>query len=360
MADQLDDGATLIPFSNALITGVNYHCLNWRDWWAANKERVPVKIALWAFDSVVRSRSEFGIEMLHENNPAIKKVSDLVWDTMTVLLGVRWCRLVKCSVAYELGQQDFHEKHKTRCACTMIHLLSLDDEARQQALIWSQHEAGAQAVNNMVQFSTLPLVSNGVRSIILAEDATKISIDVKKSIQSHHRRKTHADICSHIAAAEEGKHRGTKLRTYAMIISPATCNKPHWSLGIRSEIKRTIVTALRLGVLDLAIEEDRISGLDRRNQLYQTCLLCRSRGFLNTEDEIHFLFECESLESRRQTFLRKLKMLAPTIDVTNRQNLIYLMKSPNMAVHETLGDLAFALLKERSTLTGVCSKFLRS
>jgi hypothetical protein len=115
-----DDGVTLVPLSNSLVTALNHHCLSWREWWAANKEGIPVKIGLWAFESVVRSRSELGIGLLHENSSAMKKVFELIRDTMTALLGLRWYRVVKCSVAYELGQQDSTEKHKTRNASSMI------------------------------------------------------------------------------------------------------------------------------------------------------------------------------------------------------------------------------------------------
>jgi hypothetical protein len=230
----LDYKADMKRFGNALISSVQFHCMNWKDWWNGCNDIVSVKVGLWAFEAVVRSRSEYGIEFLSENHIAIVAVGELVHETLKVLLGVPWSKVVKISVAYELGQQEYHERHKMRKMGTLIHLLSFDNVSRAIAAQWMQQTSGAEAFKDLAMFSELAVLNNGAQSIILPEDASRTANDAKTRMRTHYRDRTFATIQGHVIAANAGKHVGTKLRTYAIVAPARTSHKPHPALSTRS------------------------------------------------------------------------------------------------------------------------------
>jgi hypothetical protein len=117
--------------------------------------------------------------------------------------------------------------------------------------------------------------------------------------------------------------------------------------------------ALRLGVLDIAIEQDRLSEMLNSDPKYQKCRICLKYQMDRCEDETHFLFECPHLEAKRKPFLDKINNLEPGYAMNNRRSLIIILRSSNLRVQETLADMAWSLLKARGTALGVCSRYQR-
>ena len=100
---------------------------------------------------------------------------------------------------------------------------------------------------------------------------------------------------------------------------------------------RSLLCKLRLGALKLEVETGRKFGVVRNERV---CKLCNSG---QVEDEIHFLFSCETLDEIRQTLLRPLyRKCSHLQNVSHLDKLLYLFFNENLAEDEL--SLASTLL----------------
>ena len=100
---------------------------------------------------------------------------------------------------------------------------------------------------------------------------------------------------------------------------------------------RSLLCKLRLGVLKLEVETGRKFGLVRAER---SCKLCNSDQI---EDEMHFLFSCDTLEETRQTYLNPLYTKCPQLqNVSHLDKLMYLFFNENLDEDEL--SLASTLL----------------
>jgi hypothetical protein len=149
----------------------------------------------------------------------------------------------------------------------------------------------------------------------------------------------------------------TKLRSFALWMAPPHVTKPHISLSLANYRKRRSLTACRLGILDIAIETDRIHG-DRSQPTYQACPLCLRNSIIIQENETHFLFECTSTQRQRSYYTNKIATLDSTFEPDQIETHWHALKSDNLRVHIVLGDMITALLRARKRELGVTSRYL--
>jgi hypothetical protein len=63
--------------------------------------------------------------------------------------------------------------------------------------------------------------------------------------------------------------------------------------------ERSMLAQLRMGILPIRIETGRFTNMKLSDRI---CQICQEQ---KVEDEIHFLFICDSYSERRQRFIRK-------------------------------------------------------
>ena len=63
-------------------------------------------------------------------------------------------------------------------------------------------------------------------------------------------------------------------------------------------MKRSLIAQIRLGILPLEVEVGRYSKLEKDEQICKLCKKC-------TETELHFLFDCETLDTVRTDVMNK-------------------------------------------------------
>ena len=115
----------------------------------------------------------------------------------------------------------------------------------------------------------------------------------------------------------------TKMESESKLVffknSKNTLGVSHYLTTIKNRTHRVLLSKLRLGVLPLEIEIGRRTGVARENRL---CKLCNTN---KVEDEIHFIFECNALQSYRSPHLDLLSDSLPMFKVfDSKQKLTFL------------------------------------
>ena len=104
----------------------------------------------------------------------------------------------------------------------------------------------------------------------------------------------------------------TKLNNYS-VLADGSQPANHLTANL-SKIKRSLISRLRSGSLQLEVERGRFSSVPRDERI---CKLCG----VEVEDELHFLFKCEIYRETRKRLYRKVPELA------NCDNLLQMFKT---------------------------------
>ena len=127
-----------------------------------------------------------------------------------------------------------------------------------------------------------------------------------------------------------------KLELYREI-KPNFGPEPHLTAYL-SKNKRSLISRLRTGSLNLEVESGRFTGQKREDRI---CRLCHT----DIETELHFLFECSALVAPGSALYLKISEL--TTISTNVEKLKTLVKMPY-----TFGNYIERLWNERSIAMG--------
>jgi hypothetical protein len=260
-------------------------------------------------------------------------------------------------VFYELGQSTYQDRMRTKKAKYMLHMRSLDKTGVVMSNAWLSEGAGTDAHATLTAFVGDPMIEMTPYTLISPKEAKSLGERTKTILTMDTRQRTYASIQQALTNHVRGQHRDTKLRSYARWCATPGENRPHLSLEVPSWRDRAVVTALRLGVLDIAIEADRI-GMDHNSYKYQSCRLCDADDGVIKEDEVHFLFVCPRLHRKRIKYLKKLYRVNPNINLSSESAMVGLLKSDSLIIHKIIADMAMSLLHERGRLL-VTSRFAR-
>ena len=111
-----------------------------------------------------------------------------------------------------------------------------------------------------------------------------------------------------------------KLRLHRLI--NGTYTLPEYVMQVRNRRDRSILAKLRFGCLDLDIETGRWRNIERDNRI---CKICQSGSI---EDELHFVFQCTSLNAIRVQFAIDLPILENT-NMDERDKFVFLLTKCN-------------------------------
>ena len=287
-----------------------------------------VSLFLTLFDSLVKPVLLYGGEIwgnfaLKSNNNPIDKFVNKFYKT---LLGVpSYTSTVGLHV--ELGRFPISVYIKNTMLKYWCRLATLPKSRLVSHCYWSIYN-----INN-VQDKWL----SSIKDIILSSDQKNINFlwNSQESLYKvNHKtiKKSLVQISetlknTYLASAVDSMHDQSKLTHFQESKTEFTFSKYLLSIPTRSE--RTSLSKLRLGVLKLEIEEGRKNGLDRSER---KCKICKSD---QVENEAHFLFVCEPLNTTRETYLNQLFDKCPTLSmVSHLDKLMYLYFNENISPNE--------------------------
>jgi hypothetical protein len=178
-----------------------------KEWWSEHRNVVPLHIALWIFNGTVRSRSEYGMELLPISHPAISKIETHIRSTISCLMGVEGCGAVHASLYYESAQFSLVDRLKMKKAGFSLHLHCMDTPALSMMREWCLSNAGLEARAIMLQAVNEPMLEM-IRNVpIPASQEAALGAVAKKTIKLNARSSFHDLAVKSVSSSIQGMHK---------------------------------------------------------------------------------------------------------------------------------------------------------
>jgi hypothetical protein len=276
----------------------------------ADLKNIPIFLKL--FDSLVKPVLLYGSEIwgasINSGNNPINKFTNKFYRT---LLGVPR-NTSNAGIHAELGRFPIHINAHQSMVRYWFRLITLPMDRLSAHCYWSLFDSNTQKKDPWL--SSIENIINSTGQYFVWYGQKQLAMESKNVL-----RKQQSFICQTLIdlahqATEENINKETKLTLFNR---SKAVNKPASYLN-RIEIrkKRSLVSKLRLGTLDLEIEKGRRQNIPRTDRV---CKLCNSG---EVEDVVHFILNCPRLGDIRKNYTVKLAASSNLFSILSQEEKI--------------------------------------